>query len=223
MRSLLAVLALLLVLTVAGVFLSSRRSVDAEPQNIVASVDGVRFSYPAAYARDGATRMGGALDRLAFLTVFPDFAPAAPASGDPKRRDAQELDPTHVFILVAPRDEAIDPAERPSHLYARFLESEVWGAPGGLMLRRFEAGSPYELEQLYLAPPDGAVFFARCPKREAGFMGAASCIWALRRGRLDVEVRFAPALLEHWSRLVEGTRGFLKSVEARSERPSARQ
>jgi hypothetical protein len=215
-------LVLVLILGAAGYYREFRH--DAPPQaTVAASVDGVRFSYPAAYARDGATRMGGALDRLAFLTVFPDFAPAPAASADPQRRAAQALDPTHVFIAIAPRDEAIDPAERPSHLYARFLESEVWAAPGGLMLRRFEVGSPYELEQLYLAPPDGAVFFARCPKREAGFMGAASCIWALRRDRLDVEVRFAPALLEHWSRLVEGTRGFLTSVEARSEPPSARQ
>lgn len=222
MRLLFAAFALL-VLAAAGAVLTARRNVDARPTSIAASIDGVHFSYPAAYARDGATRMGGALDRLAFLTVFPDFAPAPAASPDPQRRDAQALDPTLVFIAIAPRDETIDPAERPSHLYARFLESEVFAAPGGLMLRRFEAGSPYELEQLYLAPPDGAVFFARCPKREAGFMGAAACIWALRRDNLDVEVRFAPALLEHWSRIVEGTRGYLRSIDARLERPAPRQ
>jgi hypothetical protein len=162
--------------------------------------------------------MGGALDRLAFLAVFPDFAPAAAASPDARRRETQQRDPALVFIVVAPRDEAMDPAARPALLYARFLESEVADAPGGLVLRRFAAGSPYELEQLYLAPPDGAAFFARCPKREAGFMGVASCLWALRLDALDVEVRFSPSLLGRWSEFVEGTRAFLRSVEAPAPR-----
>lgn len=209
---LLVPIVLVLVLVAAGFYRASRH--EAQPRAIVAaSVDGARFSYPFAFARDGATRMGGAQERLAFVTRFPDFAPPSPGA-DPMHRAAPAPDPTEVFIIVAPRDDAIDPAERPSKLYARFLESDVFAAPGGLMLRRFEAGSPYELEQLYLAPPDGARFFARCPKREAGFMGAAPCLWALRRGALDVEVRFSPSLLEHWSRIVEGTQGFLRRIEA---------
>jgi hypothetical protein len=205
---------LLLILAAAGVYRASRHEAEP-PATVAASVDGVRFSYPFAHARDGATRMGGAQERLAFVIRFPDFStPRAPAGADAERGAAPEPDPTDIFIVVAPKDEAIDPAERPSKLYARFLESDVFSAPGGLMLRRFETDSPYELEQLYLAPPDGAVFFARCPKREAGFMGAAPCLWALRRGPLDVEVRFSPTLLEHWSRLAEGVQAFLRRIEA---------
>jgi hypothetical protein len=210
---LLVPIVLFLVLVAAGFYRASRH--ETQPRAIVAaSVDGARFSYPFAFARDGATRMGGAQERLAFVTRFPDFAPLSPASANSKHRPEPAPDPTEVFIIVASKDDAIDPAERPSKLYARYLESDVFAAPGGLMLRRFEAGSPYELEQLYLAPPDGALFFARCPKREAGFMGAAPCLWALRRGALDVEVRFSPSLLENWSRIVEGTQGFLRRIEA---------
>lgn len=214
MRLFAVALALLAALLAAFTFRATRRSTDAGPKMVAASVDSVRFSYPFAFARDGATRMGGAQERLAFVMRFPDFAPPPPASADSKHRPEPAQDPIDVFIIVAPKDETIDPAERPSKLYARYLESDVFAAPGGLMLRRFEAGSPYELEQLYLAPPDGALFFARCPKREAGFMGAAPCLWALRRGALDVEVRFSPSLLEHWSRIVEGTQGFLRRIEA---------
>jgi hypothetical protein len=219
MRRLVSALALLLLALLAvGAFrAASRRAPGAGPTIIEASVGGAQFSYRLAFARDGTTRMGGDVDHLAFLVVFPDFSPAPPASADPKIRAAQEQDENRVFILVAPKDETIDPAARPSRLYARFLEGEVFGAPAGLMMRRFEAGSPYELEQLYLAPPDGASFFARCPKPEAGFMGAAPCLWALRRGALDVELRFSPALLEHWERLAEGTLAFLRSVEARAQ------
>lgn len=208
--------ALVLLLLAVGAYRATRRS-PAGPAFVAASVAGAPFSYPLALARDGTTRMGGEVDHLAFLVVFPDFAAAPPVNVDPKIRAAQEQDENRVFILVAPKDETIDPAARPSRLYARFLEGEVLAAPGGLMMRRFEAGSPYELELLYLAPPDGSTFFARCPKPEAGFMGAAPCLWALRRGALDVELRFSPALLEHWERLAEGTLAFLRSVEARGQ------
>jgi hypothetical protein len=202
----------LILLLGAWFFRASRRAVQP-PETVVASIGGMRFSYPFAFARDGATRMGGPQERLAFVMRFPDFSAPPPPAGA-ARGAAPEPDPTDIFIAVAPKDDAIDPAERPSKLYARFLESDVFAAPGGLMLRRFETDSPYELEQLYLAPPDGADFFARCPKREAGFMGAAPCLWALRRGPLDVEVRFSPTLLEHRSRLAEGVQAFLRRIEA---------
>jgi hypothetical protein len=211
---LLVPLVLFLLLGAAWVSRASRRAVQP-PATVAASIGGMRFSYPYAYARDGATRMGGPQERLAFVMRFPDFsAPSPPARSDTKSGAAPEPDPTDVFIIVAPKDDTIDPAERPSKLYARFLESDVFGAPGGLMMRRFEAGSPYELERLYLAPPDGAAFFARCPKHEAGFMGAAPCLWALRRGPLDIEARFSPNLLEHWSLLAEGVQAFLRRIEA---------
>lgn len=209
---------LLIFLGVAGSIGMRRRPPRPEPPaNVGASIGATRFSYAPALARDAATRGGGATDRLAFVVRFPNFTPV-PAGKDDSREEEG-----NVLVTLTPHDEeAVDPAERCARLYARFLESDVWSGPGGLVARDFEAGGPYELERLYLTPPDGALFFARCPKREAGFLGAASCIWALRWRSLDVEVRFAPALLERWDGIVEGTRGFLRRVEAEGGEPRRR-
>lgn len=211
--------ALLVALLVAGAYRVARKSDAAEPTIVAASLGDVRLAYSPAYARDESTRYGGALDHLSFIAVVPDFAPPQKPSADPRRRAAEELDPMRVFVTIAPREEALDPAERPARLYARFLESEVWSGPGGLVVRRFEPGSPYELEQLYLAPPDGQAFFARCPRRDAGFLGSAPCLWALRWKGLDVEARFSSTLLRDWEELASGLRAFLASIDAATARP----
>ncbi|WP_018267821.1 MULTISPECIES: hypothetical protein [Methylosinus] len=211
--------ALILALLVAAGYRFTRKTDAAEPAIVAASLGDARFAYAPAYARDDSTRYGGALDRLSFIAVAPDFGPPQKPSADPRRRAAEEIDPMRVFVTLAPREEALDPAERPSRLYARFLESEVWGGPGGLVMRRFEPGSPYELELLYLAPPEGRDFFARCPRRDAGFLGSAPCIWALRWKNLDVEARFSAVLLRDWEELARGLRAFLASIDAERPRP----
>ncbi len=173
---------------------------------IEADVDEVRFAYPPAYARDAASRDGGAIERLALLAAFPGFAPYAPA----KPAAAAPAGP--VFITIRPRDDGLDPAERPGQLYAHFLQGDAAAGPGGLVIRRFEPGSLYELERLYVAPPEGRSFFARC--LETAATEEADCLWLFRDGRLDVEVRFAPALLEHWPALASGARGFFAALKS---------
>lgn len=211
----LSVLLLLVSLTAgAVVFLRRETASDATVETDLA---GHRFSFPAALARDAATRSGGLADRLAFLAVFPEFAPRLTERVSPRAavREDQLL-----FITLTPRDEAIDPADRPARLYTRFLEGTVWTGPGGLVVRRFEDGSPYESEQLYLAPPDGRAFFARCPRHEAGRpLDAPACLWVWRWKQLDVELRFAPALLSNWESLVDGLSGFLRAIDASNAPP----
>lgn len=216
-------LVLLLLISAAAGAIGLVRLREPPPDALVeADVAGHRFVFPAALARDAATRSGGLANRLAFLAVFPEFTPrvaARAASG----ADGPRRDDTLVFITVTPRDEAIDPADRPARLYTRFLESEVSTGPGGLILRRFENGSPYEQEQLYLAPPDGRAFFARCPKRGSrGPSDGPACLWLLRWRSVDVELRFAPALLEQWELLVDGASGFLRAIDASKAPPRRR-
>lgn len=104
-----------------------------------------------------------------------------------------------VLMRLAPADDSLPPEERAEQLYARFLSSEAWSNPGGLILRGFSPGTPYEHEELYLAPPDGRDFAARCPRGEiAGALGAGLCLWEFRTGGTDVLVSFAPARLADW-------------------------
>ncbi len=187
---------------------------------VVAEVAQTRFAFPAAYARDEAAAAGGFTDRLALLARFPDFS--APTQTDKTRaaRGAGARGPKLVFVTLSTKDDSLDPAERPTRLYARFLEGDVFDGPGGLILRRFERDSPYDLEVLYLAPPDGRGFFARCPKpRETRASAAADlCLTVFRWGELDVELRYEPALLEQWDALSNGAHAFLERIR---ERPGA--
>lgn len=204
---------LLLVFVAASAFgvANSRRS--PPRASVEADIADVRFSFPAAYARDAATAGGGPVDRLAFAATFPDFAPLEPASAARAPRARIDGDEKIVFVTVSPPDEAIEPADRPSRLYARFLGANVWSGPRGLVMRRFERGTPYELEELYVAPPDGRAFFARClTSRPVEKTLPQTCLSIFRTQSLDVELRFSPLLLQRWDALISGARDFIERI-----------
>jgi len=157
MRLFLALLALLACLG-AGAYGLLRAGGDSPAAPIEASIADAHFVFASAHARDEATAAGGFADRLAFVAVFPDFAPPARAAKAQSSEALTSLARNHVFITVSLKDDGVDPADRPMQLYARFLEAETIAGPGGLVMRRFEQGSPYDLEQLYVAPPDGRDF-----------------------------------------------------------------
>lgn len=202
MRLLVAFALLAVSIAVGTVLLFSPR-VDAPNEAIRAEVAGVGFSYARAYARDEATRIGGMTDRLSFIVSYPAFAPlkSKPRAGE------------SVTFTVTAKDDGLDPSERPAKLYARFLTPETFDGPGGLVLRHFEQGSPYDSEELFIAPPDGRMFFARCPKPETGAPGEG-CISVFRKGALDVELRYAPSLLANWDALYEGAQTLLARMTA---------
>jgi hypothetical protein len=208
------VIALLAASFGAGLYGVSRVT-DAPSARIEANIAGRRFSYKRAYARDPATAAGGLEDRLAFAVAFPDFAPLAPARAALSSRAVAERNQKTILITLSAADDSMDPAERPGRLYSRFLEGDAATGPGGLIVRQFESGSPYQLEQLFLAPPDGRAFFARCPKQMPPADAALDlCLTFFRTGSLDVELRFAASLLEHWESLIDDARHFIASIES---------
>jgi hypothetical protein len=118
-----------------------------------------------------------------------------------------------VYISLKAQEKSLDPAERPARLYVRFLEQEEWSHPGGLVMRRFEEGSPFGREDLYMAPPEGRVFAARCIRPQAHPDGLPNtCISEMRFGGLDVRLRFSPNHLGDWERMVAGVRGLINST-----------
>jgi hypothetical protein len=213
MRLFLACLALLACLGL-GAYGLLRAGADSPALTVEANIGDTRFVFAPAYARDEATAAGGFQDRLAFIAVPPEFSPPRTARTlSPKALTERARD--NVFITVSSKDDGVDPADRPMQLYARFLEAETAAGPGGLVMRRFEQGSPYDLEQLYVAPPDGRDFFARCPKPASDDSASAElCFFVFRLDGLDVELRFPPAQLENWEALNEGARAFLGRVRA---------
>ena len=117
-----------------------------------------------------------------------------------------------IFLTIRPKDPTIDPADRPAKLYARFLETTGWSHPGGLVMRRFENGSPFEREELYMTPPEGRVFAARCARPIQPPDGLPNtCISEIRIEGLDVQMRFSPDMLVNWETLVLGSRQLVSS------------
>jgi hypothetical protein len=193
-------LAILLLAIVAGATLALLAPKEKKTRLVRAKLAGVKFVYDSAFARDDATAGGGLSDRLAFLASFPSFGPPSTTGGQ------------IIQITLSPVEDVLDPQDRPAKLYARFLTAEALEGPGGLVLREFEPDSPYQTEELLLAPPDGRSFFARCPKAQLGAPGEG-CLSMFRAGTIDVELRYPPSLLEHWETLYEGARGVLGRMQ----------
>ncbi|HXY58915.1 MAG TPA: hypothetical protein VEH76_10070 [Methylocystis sp.] len=213
MRALLGLGLLLLLALVAALFLVET-SEDAPDAPVETAIGAAHLIYPRGYARDEASAVGGLTDRLSLMAELPDFTPPRGKGSKAGQNPQNDV----VLITISAKDDSLDPKDRPRGLYARFLESRVWVGPEGLILRRFEQGSPYDLEELYIAPPDGRTFFARCPKPGETEAAADFCLFVFREDDLDVELRFAPALLEHWEALTEGAHAFLARIRAPREK-----
>lgn len=195
----------------AGLLFLSR---DSAPDPLVrAKVGGVSLAYARAYARDDATAAGGLTDRLGFVASFPDFSPLP--------LDQRSQAPSSITMVLTTKEDGPEPQDRLAKLYARFLTPDTLVGPGGLVRRRFETGSPYDLEELFVAPPDGRNFFARCVKHEARAPGEA-CLSIFRDGALDVELRYPASLLEQWDALDDGARALVRRMRATATRARTR-
>lgn len=182
----------------------------ADRAQVAASVSGNQFHIDSLYLRTPDQMRGGDLRQIDLVAHFPDFRPGSRQT--PRPGQAMQS-PQEVVVTILPPDGAVEPAERPSKLYARFLEPDAWSHPGGLVMRRFEDGSPYEREELYIAPPEGRTFYARCMRPIQPLDGLPeSCISEFRQGGLDIRVRFSPELLPQWSQLTEGVKGLVRSL-----------
>lgn len=178
---------------------------DRSGEMLAVIIDGSDLAVPRALLRrkDSGETWRDAVD---LALRFPELDAMA-ADTPPERR---------VFVAVQRPDGSMDPAERPAEIYGRFLEPDLWQNPGGLLMRRFQAESPYADEDLYLSPPEGRAFSARCRKTGARpDLVPEACLWRYREDGLDVQVRFAPALLVRWEELAEGVRLRVRALRRR--------
>jgi len=166
-----------------------------------------KLSLPSSYFRPPSD--DGAIELAAF---FPAFSPAGRFDDIDAHTDLDDRFQRLVFLELRPADAKVDPAERVSRLYLRFLSETAWSHPGGLIARAFEPGSPYEGDELFFTPPDGREFAARCraggPERET----PNTCIAVVRSGGIDAQVRFSAGLLSEWPKLMEGARGLIETA-----------
>jgi hypothetical protein len=159
-----------------------------------------RLRFAASYLRNGET-----LDpeRIDLVVLAPDFSPAA---ADPQRLpsagEAGEKGRAEIFIALtpAPKLEGRAAAAAPAERYGPYLAAEAQVAEGALLRRRFEDKSPYAGEDLYLAPPDGEEFYARCQRQRIPDDGLPNtCLAEFRIESILAQIRFDPAWLGQWA------------------------
>ena len=212
-RAAIVITALVILGVAAGLTLVLRNRSSSQASQAVVHLGNTTLVYPAAYARFAQGRAGGIFDRVEMAFTVPDLRPAGASISALKADDAIEPGERQlVFLTLRPQDETADPAERTETLYARFLQSDVWQGESGLLMRRFEASSPYEREELHFVPPDGRSFAARCvrPTQPPSDL-PSTCLATVRRDGLDIDIRFSPTLLAHWNVLTDGVRRLVDS------------
>lgn len=126
-----------------------------------------------------------------------DWPSLGPALGNTRDR---------LLVTLSPPDKVNDPATQLA-VYARFLTPTVWSNPGGLVVRGFRKGSPYEGDELYVSVPDGRGFAARCPLDSgAGAVLEESCRVTFRHRGVDANIRFPRAIIADWELMLGGVR-----------------
>lgn len=164
------------------------------------SLGGHTLEIPRSLFRNREQMAGGRLDRLD-LAVSPfDFSPVPP----PSPKSAQDLPPDSVTLAITPKADAPDPAEMFQNVYARFFSRENWSNPGGLVMRRFRAGTPYEDREIYIGAGGARLFVALCPV-DIALRDIEPCSATLRQDGFDIEMRFHARHLPDWRRLTNAT------------------
>lgn len=134
-----------------------------------------------------------------------DWPSLGPAQTGPSIQNRQRL-----LVTLTPQDKVNEPQTQLS-VYARFLTPTVWSNPGGLVVRGFRKGSPYEGDELYVSVPDGRGFAARCPV-EAGKSNPGHpdldepCRVTFKHRGMDVNIRFPRSIIADWELMLGGVR-----------------
>jgi hypothetical protein len=130
--------------------------------------------------------------------------------GWPNLGPAQPQNRKRLLITLSPPDKVNEPA-RQLATYARFLTPTVWSNPGGLVVRSFRKGSPFEGDEFYVSVPDGKGFAARCPIETAAHLDEPCRITFQHRG-MDVNIRFPRSIIADWALMLGGVRQTLDGL-----------
>ena len=163
------------------------------PAPVDVVVAGVAVTVPSTWLRAGPVPPAAPVERLDLIVPTSELMRTVGVEDAPGDQP--------VFVTLSRPGGSMDPADRTTLLHARFLSAAVAPGAAGLIRRAFRSGTPYASEDLYLAPPDGRAFAARCFRSAAAANMKAACLAELRQNGLDLQVRFAPVVLPFWEPL----------------------
>ena len=158
-----------------------------------------KLRFTSAYLRVSAEPDDNRIDLVA---LAPDFAPVSTAQVIAPNAEPAQGGRAQIFITLTPAFRDSGGPATPGERYAGFLSPDAQMAEGGLLRRRFDDASPFAGEDLFLAPPDGEEFAARCPRPKIPTDGLPnSCLADFKIEGVAAQMRFDSAWLPQWSRL----------------------
>lgn len=194
----------------AALYLRTDKGAEAVTGASRVTLGGKVLNVPRALIRDRAQMAGGRLDRLDLA-----LAPATlGALAQPSPLEAEARLPDHLALVIAPQSGEPGSADLFQNVYARFLARETWSNPGGLVMRRFRPGTPYEDRELYLGVGGKKSFVALCPLE--ALRETEPCTTSFRQDGLDIEMRFNARHLPDWRRLTAAAGDLVAGLPVKS-------
>jgi len=174
------------------------------------TVNGVNFNIPPAAIRNKMQRKPGTQERVDLMFRWPSLEPPDPAVKAGPVTSAKTID--RVFLTIANYGNTLPLIERFKTIYPRYLEPSITTDPGGLSVRPFRDGTPYQGEELnYDSGASG--FLVRCTRNGAGAT-LGMCLYDRRIGAADITIRFPRDWLEDWPNVVNRLDRLIVSLRA---------
>jgi len=177
------------------------KPVSPDAPSLPITVGGVTFNAPPAAIRFKMQRRTGPQARIDLVFLWPSLEPPGPTvaltlSDAPKVTE-------RLFVTIAASDTTLPPAERLKTIYPRYLTPGPAVDMGGLQVRAFRTGTPYQGEDLIVDPAAPERLLMRCTQSFAATPG--TCLHERRLSGADVTVRFPREwLIGDWRAVADG-------------------
>jgi hypothetical protein len=180
-------------------------NVPVDAPSLPITVQDVTFNIPPGAIRLKAQRRPGKQERIDLVFMWPGLTP--PDERPVPVASSKGID--RVFLTIAASDNTLPPLERFKSIYPRYLENTIASAEGGLTLRPFRSGTPYQGEEILYDNANPERFLVRCTRDGGSAIGM--CLYQQRIGGADVTARFPREWLNDWQTVHEGIARLLAS------------
>ena len=186
------------------------KPVSPDAPSLPITIGGVVFNVPPAAIRFKMQRRAGPQARVDLAFLWPSLEPPAPTNAV-SPADAPKVT-ERIFVTIARSDGTLPPGERLKAIYPRYVVSGPAIDMGGLQVRAFRSGTPYQGEDLIYDPAAPEWLLMRCTQSFAGTPGM--CLHERRLTTADVTVRFPREWLSDWRATANGIDRLIGSLRA---------
>ncbi len=182
-------------------------NVPVDAPSLPVTVQGVTFNIPPGAIRLKAKRKPGMQDRIDLVFMWPSLMP--PEDRPVPVVSSKGID--RIFLTIAASDNTLPPIERFKTIYPRYLENSLGTTDGGLAVRPFRSGTPYQGEELLYDNDNPERFLTRCT-RDGPSAAIGMCLYQRRISDADITVRFPREWLSDWPAVLSGIERLLASL-----------